>query len=420
MRKTQVQLAYGHDRVAVEIPTANLMGVFRPKVMTGPVDEDVLISKALTKPVGSPRLRELVNPGDKVSIIISDFTRPCPSSRLLPYLLDELGAAGLPDEDVFIVLGLGNHRQMMPEEIQAVLSPEITDRLRVLNHDKSDVVRLGVTSFGTPVEFFRPVVEADVRICLGVLAFHYFVGYSGGAKGVFPGVASKAGITTNHAMMMRPSAKMGVIEGNPIREDIEEAAGMLGVDFILNVLVDLRHKVIGAVAGDVTAAHRKGCDMVAARGKVKISQLADIVVASAGGHPKDVDLYQAQKALENASYFVRDGGVIILVAECPEGFGDQTFERWILGAASPREILDRLQREFVLGGHKAGAFAVVQQRVTINLVSSMPPDVGLRIGMVPFDDPQRAFDIAFNELGEDSRIVVLPHATAVMPDRGRA
>jgi nickel-dependent lactate racemase len=420
MRRTQVQLAYGHDRVAVEIPTANLVGVFRPKVMTGPVDENVLISRALAKPVGSPRLGELVNPGDKVSLIVSDFTRSCPSSRLLPHLLAELGAAGIPDEDIFIVLGLGNHRQMTSEEIQALLSPEITERLRVLNHDNSDVVRLGVTSSGTPVEFFRPVVEADVRICLGVLAFHYFAGYSGGAKAVFPGVASKAAITANHAMMMQPGAEMGVIEGNPVREDIEEAAGMLGVDFILNVLVDLKHRVIGAVAGDVTAAHRKGCDMVAARGKVKISQLADIVVASAGGHPKDVDLYQAQKALANASFFVRDGGVIILVAECPEGFGDQTFKRWILGATSPREIIDRLERDFVLGGHKAAAFAVVQQRATINLVSSLPLDVGLRIGMVPFDDPQRAFDIAFNELGEDSRVVVLPHATAVVPDRGTA
>jgi nickel-dependent lactate racemase len=416
MSATSIRLEYGHTQLSLEIPAINLMGIYEPKVFLRPDDEAKLIQEALSHPIRSPRLRDMVNKGEKIAIVTSDLTRPCPSERLLPSIIKELESAGIPDEDIFIVLALGIHRPMTEAEMEAAVGSEMYRRFRVLNHDLADTVRLGVTRVGTPVEFFRPLVEADFRIGLGNIEFHYFAGYSGGAKAVFPGCASKASVTANHAMMVRKEAAASQLEGNPVRADLEEAANMLGVDFILNVVTDGEHNIVGAYAGHVTAAHRKGCELVASRGKVKIPRLADIVVASAGGHPKDINLYQAQKALDNAGYFVRRGGIIILLGECSEGFENPTFELWMRTAASPANLLTDIQQEFVLGGHKAAAIAAVQQRAAIYMISSFDNELVRQIGMQPFDSPQSALDAAFNVLGAQSQVIVLPQAASILPE----
>jgi nickel-dependent lactate racemase len=419
MQSNTLQLAYGDESLSVDIPPANLVGVFYPQESKRPsekLDETDILRHALEHPIGAPPLRQLVKPGDKVAIITSDLTRPCPSERLIPPIISELTAASIPDADITIITALGLHRPMTADEIDRALTPEIHRRFRVLNHDIDDTVRLGVTSAGTPVEIFRPVVEADVRICLGNLEFHYFAGYSGGAKAILPGCASRPAVTANHAMMIRPEAAAGVIEGNPVRSDLEEAVAMLGVDFIFNVVVDGSHNILDAVAGDVIAAHRHGCELIASRGKVPVPHKADIVLASAGGFPKDINLYQAHKGLENASYFVREGGVIILAAECREGFGSQVFEEWMLSANSPREILDRIQRQFVLGGHKAAAIAAIETSTNVYLVSSMPDDLVRCLFMTPFASIPEALEAAFKAHGPASQVLVLPQAGSTLPE----
>lgn len=413
---TSITLEYGRTQLNLEIPTANLMGVYEPKVFPHPEDEANLIREALAHPIDSPRLREMVAKGQKIAIVTSDLTRPCPSDRLLPFIINELESVGIPDEDILIVLALGIHRPMSAAEMEAAVGPEIFRRFRVLNHDLTDTIRLGVTRVGTPVEFFRPLVEADFRIALGNIEFHYFAGYSGGAKAFFPGCASKASVTANHSMMVRKEAVAGQLEGNPVRADLEEAAAMLGIDFILNVVTDGEHRVAGVFAGDVTAAHRKGCEMVASRGKVRIPRLADIVVAGAGGHPKDINLYQAHKALDNAGYFVRDGGIIILLGECSEGFENPTFEHWMRTAGSPAELLVNIQREFVLGGHKAAAIAAIQLRASIHIYSSFEADLMHQIGMLPFASPQSALEAALSALGAQSQVIILPQAASILPE----
>lgn len=418
MNTTAVELAFGHRAFTVEIPTASLLGVIHPKSQPVVADEETLVAQAMAQPIGTRPLRHLARPGQKVAIVTSDLTRPCPSDKLLPFILDELSSAGVPDEDIFIILGLGLHRPMSEEEISLAVTPQIQGRIRVVNHDVHDTLFLGTTSFGTPVEIFRPLVEADVRIALGVIEFHYFAGYSGGAKAIFPGCASRRSVTANHAMMLRPGAEAARIDGNPVRMDLEEAVAMLGVDFILNVVVDGNHRIVGAFAGDLTAAHRKGCEFVAARGKVLIPKKADIVLASAGGYPKDINFYQAQKAMHNANYSVRDGGVIILVAACMEGFGNKTFEEWMLGTASPRDLIERIQKGFVLGGHKAAAVAAMLQRASIYMVSELPAEQVQRSGMVYFDHPQKALEAAFEQLGRESQVLVLPQAGSILPQIG--
>ncbi len=421
-----VRLPYGDTNLRLTIPKQNLLSVITPKSVAGkgipstPVktlDEDQVIQQALANPIGSPRLREIVHPGQRIVIVTSDVTRPCPSEKLIPHILDELEAAGIAiPQDVVIVMALGLHRRMTEQEIDRTIPAAVRRNVTVLNHDASDVIYLGDTSLGTPVEFFRQVVEAEARICLGNLEFHWFAGYSGGAKAVLPGCASQAAIYANHSLMVHPGVGSGHALGNPIREDMEEAVAMLGVDFILNVIVDRDHQVVGAVAGDWIAAHRQGCEMVDRRGKVSVSGKADVVVASAGGFPKDINLYQAHKGMEHASYFLRDGGVLVFLAECREGMGNKVFESWMLSAYSPSEILDRIQKEFVIGGHKAAGIARIQQRVTVNLISDLPDDLVRRLFMSPFKDPQEALQSALAELSPDSQVLALPQSVSIIPD----
>ena len=207
-----LELPFGHSRISLELPSSNLQSVLMPRDGASAREENALLRQALAHPIGTPRLRDLARPEQKVVIITSDLTRPCPSDRLLPPLIQELAAAGVPDANILIVVALGLHRSMSESELETAVGSDVYRRVRVVNHDPNNTVRLGSTSFGTPVEIFRPVVEADLRVCLGNLELHYFVGYSGGAKAILPGCASRATVTANHAMMARPEAAAGRLE----------------------------------------------------------------------------------------------------------------------------------------------------------------------------------------------------------------
>lgn len=415
MEITQVYMPYGQGTEQIPIPTASLVGIYEPHESPKNTDAEDLVRLALAQPIGTPPLHQIAKPGQKVAIITSDLTRPCPSETLLPPILDELAAAGVADSDITIVVALGLHRPMTVAELQQTVGPQIYHRVQVINHDPEDIIRLGETTAGTPVEIFRPVVEADLRVCLGNLELHYFAGYSGGAKAILPGCASQATVTANHAMMVQPEAVSARLVGNPVREDIEEGVAMVGVDFILNVLVDGHKHIEAAVAGEVTQAHRKGCELVAAAETVVIPHRADVVLLSAGGHPKDMNLYQAQKGLDNAANAVRDGGIIIWAAECCEGLGNSTFETWMREADSPQAILARIQREFVLGGHKAAAIADVLCRAQVHLVSSLPDETVEACGMVPFVKIQTAVQEALKAKGPEVDVIALPYGGSVLP-----
>jgi len=187
-----IDLAYGHKNRRITVATDRLIGIYRPKRIDNPLGEAEILKNVMAHPIGTPRLREIVRPHQQVVIVVSDISRPCPTDKILPYIVAELEAAGVNNNDVLIVVALGLHRSQTQSEIDNLISPEMANRLRVINHDPEDVIRLGFTSRGTPVEFFRPVVQADIRICLGNLEFHYYAGYSGGAKAILPGVAYRS------------------------------------------------------------------------------------------------------------------------------------------------------------------------------------------------------------------------------------
>lgn len=411
----RIELGFGAGVQTVDVPDANLAGVLTANELPpGLVDEEE-VARALASPIGGPRLREIVRPGEKIVIVTSDGSRPMPTYRVMPALLDELWAAGARAEDVSVVFALGCHRRQTEEEMRALVGERAWSEVACFDSDGSDAVSFGRTSRGTPVDIDRRVAEADRRICLGNIEFHYFAGYSGGAKAIMPGCSTREAIQHSHSMMTRPEACAGRLEGNPVREDIEEAAARVGVDFILNVVLDERKRIVRAVAGDVVAAHREGCRYLDRMYVKEIDARADIVIASQGGAPKDRDLYQTQKALDDAKHAVRQGGAIILVGSCKEGLGEATFEEWMLSAPSPESLIDRIERDFQLGGHKAAAIAMVMREATVYLVSDLDESFVERIHFTPAKSAQAALDMAFDRLGRGASVLVMPYAGSTLP-----
>jgi len=408
-----IKLAYGTVNLEAVLPDNNYAGLLRRGSWVSG-DEEQEIRQALENPVGTQHLREIIHPGERICIITSDITRPFPTARVLPQIVREIITAGVAYEDITVVFALGIHRQHTEAE-QKYLLGDLFGRVRALDSDPQDTVLIGTTSRGTPIEVFRPVLEADRRICLGNIEYHYFAGYSGGMKAIIPGVCTQRTISANHGMMLLPQARAGVLEGNPVREDIDEVAGMVKADFILNVILEENKRIAAAVAGDVITAHRAGCKLLDKIYKRVIPQPVDVALVSAGGFPKDINLYQAQKALDNAKYAVKPGGVIILVASCREGFGEDTFQRWIEDKSGPGQWMTDIKEHFELGGHKAAALGDVVSRYQVLLVSDLPDETVKKLGMKPFGEIQDAVDEALRLTRHQGRVLVIPQGGSVLP-----
>ncbi len=411
----KLEFGFGKGIQTVELPEDNLMGVLTANTVEYDLTGEDEVERALAEPIGAPKLEEVVKPGEKIAIVTSDITRPCPTWQIMPALLRHLYAAGVKREDITLVFALGSHRHHTPEEMQHLGGVLAYNELTCVDSNPDDCINLGVTKSGTPVDITRVVAEADRRICLANIEYHYFAGYSGGAKSIMPGVSNRAAIQSNHSMMVRPEAHAGRLAGNPIREDIEEAAAICGIDYIVNVVLDEHKQIIKAVAGDVTAAHRAGCAFLDTLYRKEIAKKADIVLVSQGGAPKDLNLYQTQKALDNAKHAVRDGGVIVLIGSCKEGLGEKTFQQWIEEATCPKDLIDRVQADFKLGGHKAAAIAMVLENADVYLVSEMPEELTKKCFLTPFSSAQQALDAAFAKLGQDASVLAMPYGGSTLP-----
>ncbi len=406
---------YGSTQQRVELPEKNLLAELHAKPIPHAHRGEEAVRFALEHPIGAPRLRESVRPGEKIAIVTSDISRPMPSAKVLPALLCELWAAGVSPEDVTLVFALGSHRGHTEAEMRRLAGDAVFEQIRCMDSTPEDTVRLGITSRGTPVDVTRAVAEADRRICLGNIEFHYFAGYSGGAKAIMPGVSTPKAIQCNHRFMTSPDACAGKLEGNPIREDIEEAGELCGIDYILNVVLDEHKEIVYAVAGDRFAAHRAGCEYLDRMYRIGIPARADIVLVSQGGAPKDANLYQTQKALDNAKLAVRKGGRIILIGACPEGMGSAKFEQWFREASCPQDLLRRVRESFELGGHKAAAIAAVLENADIDLVSEMDGDFVRSLFLTPRTSAQEALDDALRFYGPDATVISMPYGGSTLP-----
>ena len=411
----KLTFGFGSSVQEVEVPERNLIGELHANDVPLGLTGEAEVIRALREPIGSPRLRDIVRPGETIAIVTSDITRPMPTAKVMPALLDELYAGGVRPEDITLVFALGSHRRQTDEEHRKLAGERAYSEIKCVDSDPDDCVSYGTTSRGTPVDITRVVAEADRRICLGNIEYHYFAGYSGGAKAIMPGVSTRAAIQANHSRMVLPECCAGNLETNPLRLDIEEAGAMVGVDFILNVVLSEHKEILKAVAGDVTKAHRAGCAFLDTLYRKELTEAADIVLVSQGGAPKDLNLYQTQKALDNAKHAVRDGGIIILIGSCREGLGERTFEEWMTAAPTAHSLIERIQREFKLGGHKAAAIAMVLERVEVDLVSELDADFVRSLFLVPQPSAQTALDHAFEKLGPDARVLSMPYGGSTLP-----
>lgn len=412
----KIELGFDKRKIVLDLPDKNVLAVLKPNEISGShiTDEIEEIERSMDNPIGTPKLEEIVKPGEKVAIITSDITRPVPSYKILPAILKRLLSAGIRKEDITVVFALGSHRAHTEKEMRALVSDEVYDSVSCID-SIDDFVLVGTSSRGTPYEVFGPVVRADRRICVGNIEFHYFAGYSGGAKAIMPGVCTRSAISANHSRMVRPEAKAGALDGNPVREDIEEVAKFVPIDFIVNVVLDEKKHIVKCVSGHYQKAHREGCSYLDGMYRVNIPARADIVIVSPGGYPKDINLYQAQKALDNAKHAVREGGIVIWLASAKEGLGEHTFEEWMLGHKNACDMIPHIQEDFQLGGHKAAAIALVLESARIFLVSDLAGEFVGRCHLEPFSDIEAAMAEAFRALGEDATVIAMPYGGSTLP-----
>jgi len=414
-----VWLPYGKTEVCARIPIENFLGTIEPKDQPGTPDPTAEVKRALNQPIGSPKLTQIAKPGAKVAIVVDDVTRPAPSKIMLPPLLEELSLAGVKDEDITIIFGCGTHRAVTKEEAVMLLGEEIVSRYDVISHDcnAQDNVYVGTTKrHGTKVYLNRVFAEADVKILTGDVSLHYYAGFGGGRKSVLPGVSGLETIRHNHAMLLHPKARTGNLDGNPVHEDMTEAARLAKVDFILNVVQNKKGEIVKAFAGDLEQAFYEGVKLVEAMYKIPIERRADIVLVSPGGAPADITLFQAYKAVDNALDAVKRGGVIILVAECPEGHGNQVFYEWMVKFKRLKDVERQIRRNFVLGGHKAYYLMKALEKARIILVSSMPDYYATNVFRL---DTARAVneavEEAFRAVGRKAKVWALPLGNFTLP-----
>ncbi|MBU3217133.1 nickel-dependent lactate racemase [Clostridium estertheticum] len=411
----EFEFGFGKKTIKFNIEKENFIGEILPNKIEVDLMNEEEVNRAMDNPIGSERLKEIVKKGKKIVIITSDITRPMPSKMVIPVVIKELEEAGVCYSDITIVLAIGSHRPHTEDEKKYLLGESIYNKIRCIDSNPMDFKHLGFTKRGTPIDIFTEVADADIRICLGNIEYHYFAGYSGGAKAIMPGVSTRAAIQANHSRMVEEEAKTGNIDTNPVRLDLEEAIETISIDFIVNVVLDKKKQIIKAVAGHFIKAHREGCRFLDLANKIEIKNKADIVITTPGGYPKDINMYQSQKALDNAKNAVKKGGIIILVASCLEGLGEKVFEKWMINASSPQSLIVDIQKNFELGGHKAAAIAMVLQNSKIFLVSEMEEDFVRKIFMVPFSNVQDAINKAYQEQGTDAKVLTMPYGGSTLP-----
>jgi nickel-dependent lactate racemase len=414
----EIWLPYGKTEVVARIPSENLLAVVDAKERPGVDDPTAEITRVLDNPVGSRKLEEIAKLGDRVAIVVDDATRPTSGSLMVYPILEKLGLAGVKDEDISIIVGRGIHRPTRPDEYPALIGENALKRVRVIDHDcdAEDLVYVGDTSRGTKVSLNRVFMEADVKILTGDLGFHYYAGYGGGRKSVLPAIASRASIQHNHGFLLEPGSRTGNLEGNAVHLDMEEAAHLANVDFAVNVVLNSENRVVKAFAGDVDSVFIEGVKLVDEMYKVPVESMADIVVTSPSGYPLDVDLYQAYKAVDGALGVVKDGGVVVLVAECSEGYGNKVFYDWMKEYKTFEEVEKRIRRKFVIGGHKAYHLLKALDRVKIILVSAMPDYYAKNVFKLrTAKSVNLALKAALEVTGNKGKVLVLPHGSSVLP-----
>jgi len=416
-----IDLKCGEKTHQLRLTPERVLSVLRPAGHQAAGTPAELIERALD---GCRQELSRFRPGEKVVIVTSDVTRPTGSELYLPILVSRLNALGVKDRDIEIVIALGIHRKQTEAEHRKIVG-ELFGRIKVTDHDCDDpgaLVYLGDTARGIPVEFNRRVAEADRLILTGAVTFHYFAGFGGGRKSMLPGVSSRRSCLASHFSLLNegegtgrhPQAVTGNLEGNPVHEGMLEACAMRPPDFILNTVLAPDKRILAAFAGDWQSAHLEGCRFYAESFSAPIAEKADLVVVSCGGYPKDINLIQAHKSMEYASRALKPGGMMILLAECKDGYGNATFFNWF-GYESCAELESALRKRYEINGQTAWSVKEKAERFHIFLISELPAEEVRAMGMLPAQTPQQALEEALPLLPENFTAYLIPEGGVVLP-----
>lgn len=411
-------IPYGRGTIEVDVP--NCIGICEPPNIEPVMDEEKIISQAIRNPIGTKMLREIAEGKETAAIVINDITRPCPTRIMVEQILEELNFGGIEDRNITIVVATGNHRAMTEEEYKAVLGEELCNRLKRASHNcmlANEMVAFGTTRRGVPIYINRIVAEADLVITTGLIAPHQSAGFSGGRKSIVPGVSGIETLTVHHSFPIRPiEPLMGKIEDNPFHEEALEGAKMVGVDFMVNTVQNSENKVLFAVAGDIEKAFYAGVELCKKVWGVLIDRLADVVIVSPGGYPRDIDLHQAQKAVAAGELAVKSDGVIILVAECMDGIGK--FGAVLKRASSPAEVIENFKREGYTkdASSKAFMYARAMNNNKLIIVTDRIDHKELeQMFFIPALTLEDAIKTAIEIKGSQADFLVIPHASEILP-----
>jgi nickel-dependent lactate racemase len=414
-----VALAYGRGRLPIAVPDD--AAVITPRELPGLPDERAAFDQALREPIGTAPLRGLARSTDTVAIVIADVTRPSPSERMVPWIMQEL--AHVPRANFVIVNGTGSHRANTREELIQMLGAEVVETVRIVNHnafDDSTLTHLGRTSYGGEIWVNNDYLHADVRIATGFIEPHFFAGFSGGPKGIVPGVA---GIKTimhlhNAEMIGHPRSTWALLEGNPVQGELREAVAMAPPHFMINVALNSTRQITAVWAGHYITAHEVGCRFVAEHATRAVEEPFDVVISTNSGYPLDQNLYQTVKGMSAAARIVRPGGAIIAVAECSDGLPEHgNYKDLLRMRRTPAELLEMIEAPgFALYDQwQAQSQALVQRVAEVFLYSSLDPATVRAAMLQPIDDVEATLALLLRRYGPGARVAVLPEGPQTVP-----
>ncbi|MCL4395525.1 MAG: nickel-dependent lactate racemase [Chloroflexi bacterium] len=416
------RLAYGKTGLEFELPDDLNASVVESNYVAGPAEPARAIADALRSPIGSRPLHDRVRPTDKVGIVFSDITRPTPNDLILPVILQEL--AHVPVENITLFNALGTHRRNTEGELRAMLGSDLVDRWRIVQNDAfhpETQVHTGVTSRGHDVWLNRELMECDVKVLTGFIEPHFFAGFSGGGKALMPGMAGERTVLGNHdaAMIADPRSTWGVTEGNPIWEEIQEAARTAGETFLVNVTLNREKAITGVFAGDLGQAHKQGCEFARATAMVAVPHRFDIVITGNSGYPLDLNLYQAVKGMSAGALVVKESGAIVVAADCWDGIPEHGLYGQLLRQAnSPQELLDSICTAGTVRQDQwqAQIQAQIQLKADVYVRSDHLTDAQIESALLrPCSRIEQTVEELISEFGPNATICVLPEGPQIVP-----
>jgi len=416
----EFSLPYNHTQLSFHLPDTYQVDVLLPEPLDVPEAPEALFAEAFASPVGGSRPME-IPPGCRVGIAINDKTRPVSSPHPLTYLLAHLESLGLEPQQITLFIGSGTHIPMTAGELNLILDQETLSKYPVYAHDcdHSPLVALGTTRYGTPVSVNQDYYRCNLKFVVGNIEPHHFMGFSGGVKTAAIGLAGRETINSNHAMLTQDLARSGIYSVNPMRQDIEEIGRKMGVHYALGTVLNEDKEVLRVFFGEPKAVMQSAIPTVRRIFTVPVTEPYDLVIASPGGYPKDINLYQAQKGLTHAARITRDNGLVLLLAGCEEGSGSPSYETYITQAASHQDVVDQFNHGFFkVGPHKAYQIAKDALRVAIVLVSEIPPETVRNWKLTPSqpDKLEALLEWLAKQLPINARVAILPAATRTMAE----